>query len=509
MFCQVVTIPLLMATVVLAVILSALGVDVASFALGGGTHKAVAIYGFSIVCTFLSIWLVLAAVFAYLNIGQAKKIEVITGFYTADTIADYFEQFWSGRDGIGVLVKQYRDAEGEPRVELGKDLAVKLKGLFEADFGLQVYIVPVIILVAVGSIVLFFGYTGGIGLAVAQSVQGDKGAPPVMPFGIRLDIVSIAAIFGAFTWVASDVIVRNYQWTLHPSDLGWYSLRMIIAVPLGQALALTVGATNGGPSVLPTGAGAFLAFVISLFSLDAITTALGTAATRFGVQMQSSQLERDDLLTKLAGVDDARARALSVEGVTTIAQMVTVDPIRLSIRTGLQFEYILNLIDASLLWVFVGANLKWMSRLGLRGASDVLALNAAWNSDYAAAQRELDDAAATADNARNAAGAADAALAAARAQNPVPPLAQLQQAADERAAAVTAARQRLDQAVFAFVGITPKPSAPVIDRAAMMAALIPKNPDGTPGLTPIGFDMISERLREDGYALFVRRLLES
>jgi hypothetical protein len=507
-FLQVLSIPLLMAAVVVLVVLSAGGVHLVGLALGGQTHGPVAIYGFAAVCTFLTLWLVLGQVFAYLNVGQAKKIEIITGFYTPDTIADYFEQFWSGRDGMRGLVARYRNADDEPaKTAAGAALEAKLKELFAADFGLAVYIVPVIIFIAAGAIVLFLGYVGGIGLGVSLSTSQP---PPVQPFGLKLDLVSIAAIFGAYTWIASDVIVRNHQWTLHPSDLGWYALRLIVAIPLGQALALTVSG-GAGAAALPTGAGAFVAFVASMFSLDAITTALGTAATRFGVQMSPSKEERDDLIVKLAGVDQERARALDVEGVSTIAQLVCVDPIRTSIRTGLAFEYILNLIDAALLWVFVGNKLPLLSPFGLRGASDVLALDEAWNAPSTTALAALRQADASLAQKLDDKDKTQSALTAEQAK-PAPDQAEvttLEQAVTAAAAVVATAEAARAQALVTFLAAPGMQPDPTPDRTAMLAALAKGAPDGGAGLASVGFDTIAERLRKNSYANFVRRLLES
>jgi hypothetical protein len=246
--------------------------------------------------------------------------------------------------------------------------------------------------------------------------------------------------------------------------------------------------------------------------LDAITNAIGTAATRFGVQMQSSNQERDDLVVKLAGVDDARARALGVEGVSTVAQLVTVDPIRLSIRTGLAFEYILNLIDAALLWVFVGAKLKVLGQLGLRGASDVLALNDAWRAPFTAALTALrqsgadvvasettrDQALVDRDAEQNKAGGPD----------PVA-LAALNQALTTAVAAVAAAEASRAQALADFLAAPNSSAGLAVDRTAMLAALTAKTADGGPGLVDVGFDSICERLQSDSYAIFIRRLLES
>jgi hypothetical protein len=482
---QIASIPILMICVLLLVILSTKGIDLAAYLLGGSSHRPAAIYGFASVCTFLSLWLVMAAVFSYLNVGLKKKVEIITGFYTPDTIADYFNQFWAGRDGFRELVSNYCSDKPEIKSKAEEDLKKQFRALFAADFGVKVYIIPAIILVTAGAIVLFLGYAGGLGYAVAL---GDpaKGVP-VQPFGLKFELVSIAAIFGAYTWVASDVIVRSHQWTLHPSDLAWYALRFIVAVPLGHALAL---AASSAPTTgsLPSGIGAFAAFVGSMFSLDAITKALGTAATRFGMPMNSSPEESDDLIIKLAGVDDTTAQALATEGLSTIGQLVTVDPIRISIRTGLAFEYILNLINAALLWVFVGNALKLLAPLGLRGASDVLALDDDWlraDTDALAALRK-----------------ADADLTKALADSAAAP------GDPAKTAAVTAAEQARTDALVAFLATTSAATTVAPAHADMIAALTAAANNGGPGLKAVGFDTIRERLRESSYAVFVKKLLD-
>jgi hypothetical protein len=478
---QIASIPLLMICVLVLVILSTKGVDVAAYCLGGSSHRPAAIYGFATVCTFLSLWLVMAEIFSYLNVGLKKKTEIITGFYTPDTIADYFDQFWAGRDGLRQLIINYRRDATDEKPATGKALKDAFQALFAADFGTKTFVIPAAILLATGTAVLFMGYAGGLGYAVAL---GDPAQiVPVQPFGIKLELISIAAIFGAYTWVASDVIVRAHQWTLHPSDLAWYALRLIVAVPLGYALALAVGANPAATgATVPAGIGAFAAFVGSMFSLDAITKALGTAATRFGMPMNSSPEERDDLIIKLAGVDASTAQALSTEGLTTIGQLVTVDPIRVSIRTGLSFEYILNLVNAALLWVFVGNTLKTLGPLGLRGASDVLALDNDWVRADTMALALLRQ--------------ANADLSTAMAADPANP------------AAVATAEQARTHALVEFLAAVGVASTVAPAHAAMIAALTVAVKDGGPGLTAVGVDTIRQRLRDSSYAALVKNLLD-
>jgi hypothetical protein len=317
------------------------------------------IYAFSLLCVMLSLWLVLGQAFAYVTKGQAKKIEFIKGFFPPAVIAAYLVEFASG-DANAVAAAAALHAAGADDVKV-QAANGKLSEIFDdlliGNFGIRAYALPSILFAVVAFIVLFIGYAGGLGYAESLTTK----VSPVRPLGLTVDLVSVAAIFGAFTWIASDAITRNHQWTFHPSDLSWYSLRLIAAIPLGQAIAATW-----------PGNGAVLAFVIGMFSLDRITAMLSSAAAKATGVPTSTPAERDDVVLTLPGVDEDNARALAAEGISTILQLKAIDPIRTSIRTGLPFEYILCLIDAALLWDFVGADLAVMRPFGFPGASYVL-----------------------------------------------------------------------------------------------------------------------------------------
>jgi len=483
------SVPLIMAATLAAIIGSAWAINKTEAWTGSGqVGSRTAIYGFAAICTLLSLWLIMWAVFAYLNVGQAKKIEFITGFYSADTIADYFYQFWAGRADFQELAAAYRSSvkaattgkssNGDVNTAANA-LYAAFQTMFKDDYGSRVYAIPAALVVAAGGIVLFFGYVGGIGLALSLS---DKGAIAVHPLGISMDLVSVAAIFGTYTWIATDVIVRNHQWTLHPSDLAWYALRLVIAIPLGQALALTVGgdvtAGASGSSLtqpgIATHAGPFVAFAAGMFSLDSITRMLTTALTRFNIKLINSDDERDDLIIKLTGVDEDKARALRMEGVSTITQLIAVDPTRTSIRSGLPFEYVLDMIDAAMLWDFVGDKVKVLRPLGVRGASDLLVLDGVW--------RDNDP--------------FERALAAYRAANAAPP-----PAAGSPPPGLPDATQNLLAAALQ------QASLPLGGRDAMHAAWQVATDAGGPALTAVGFDTIICQLRGSSYAHFICKLL--
>lgn len=502
----------------------------------GLQNRPVEIYGFSLVSVLLSLWLLIGPALAYVNSGQARKIEIIRGFYSPDLIARYFDQFWRGRDGFAALVRRWRAQRPNLSAELTAELELGFSELFRDEFGSGTYLIPSILLAAVGFIVLFFGYAGGI--ALAETLLSSTNQPPIKPLGLQVDLVSVAAIFGAFTWVASDSITRNHQGTFHPSDLSWYALRLIIAVPLGRAIAAAPfagAADSASTGLLAHGTGAFLAFVISMFSLDSISRILGSVAAKTGALPSATPEERNDVIVKLPGVDEEKARALGAEGVTTIAQLIAVDPIRTSIGTGLPFEYVLGLIDAALLWRYFGIHLEALREFGFIGASQAL--------NFAEAQRPtaivgraqaLAHAAEELETQTNGVTQAAAALGVVLAAlgEPAPTAAaaeaELQQVNTQLAAAAVPAadrvrlelRQALLQAAVARNDELGRATAArdaantvLNDQTAALLAAVPSRPQliaaiaAKTGIDPDGIDNVINQLAQDPYADFIRRLL--
>jgi hypothetical protein len=360
-------------------------------ALGQDISQREAGHGFALVCVFLAVLLLLYPVSVFISAGHERRTARIRSYFTPDTIARYFERFWGGRPDIVQLLVEWR-LSGAARQGNGgladRNLVVKLEETFHAllftEFGRGVYLVPAVLMAAIASLVMFFGFAGGIewSHAVAKSVTAAAGgAPAAQPdviaipptvLGIRMDLASIAAIFGAYTWVVSDAVARNYLGTLHPSDLAWYALRLLVAVPLGETISVMWLPAGTTPAAVNVGAGAFLAFVVSMFSFDTIKQMLSSAAARIGNVPSATPAESPDVIINLPGVGEDTARALATEGIATVAQIISADPVRLSIRSGLAFDFVLGLVDAAILWTFAGASLRSLGPFGFRCASDVV-----------------------------------------------------------------------------------------------------------------------------------------
>jgi LysM repeat protein len=472
---------------------------------------------FAMIASALALSLLIYPVLDYLRTGQKRRIEVIKGFYSPRLVIEYFRQFWMGRDGIADLVR---------RADLGVvddgEIHARFDQLMERDFGMGRYRFLLSILLAVGGIVMFFAFAGGF--ALASRFTGQTGITP--PLGITVDLVSIAAIFGAYIWVTSDAIARNHYGAFQASDLSWYALRLVIAVPLGQAISMAAGTgaaagTNAaaGADALGSRWAALLAFVISMFSLDRIKRILASIANR-SLQLQAvSPAEREDLVIRLPGVDERTSDLLGAEGVTTISQAVAADPVRLSIRTALAFDYVLGLIDAGILWTYVGNQLATFREFGIKGASSVLAYRDGIADDARldaiVAQRAQALAALAAAEDTN--GSAQAALATAAGRQAAVEstkkeadavgtqmtpeqtgeleAVQKASAATEAAAALEKAREAVGQADAAL-------RAAVIDKQQLLQGIADKAQ-----MSVSGIEVIFAQIEEDAYARFIRRLM--
>lgn len=160
----------------------------------------------------------------------------------------------------------------------------------------------------------------------------------------------------------------------------------------------------------------------------------------------------------------------------------------------------------------MGDKIKSLPSLGLRGASDVLALDEDWRADdlSSAAMHSLREAEATLAQTTQKASAAQSALCAAQTQGSVDSnvLELLKKAVFDAGADIASATTARNQAVSNLLTVPVRP-VPASDRSAMLVALASSASAGGPGLTDIGFLTIASRLRANKYAMFIKRLIDS
>jgi hypothetical protein len=178
----------------------------------------------------------------------------------------------------------------------------------------------------------------------------------VFPFPkLVLDLQSFAAIAGAYLYVVG-VLIQGYRArTLLNSDLLWCSFRMVIAVPLGLSLS----------AVASPALGAFVAFGLGAFPMEAITRILRRLVNK---TLNQSVEETSDALISLVGVTPDVSALLNGEGINAIQQIASLDPVALAVRTGLPFDYVLNLSAQSQAWCYLGSTVSKLAPLGLGDA---------------------------------------------------------------------------------------------------------------------------------------------
>ncbi|WP_368622185.1 hypothetical protein [Paraburkholderia sp. BR13444] len=145
--------------------------------------------------------------------------------------------------------------------------------------------------------------------------------------------VLMASFAGSFMFVVSDSVLSIRRKSLNVADVYWYALRIFLAIPL----ALIINNVTQSD-----GARAAMAFALGTFPVDALLKLV----RRFGfpqiTETEKKENAPDKLLT-LEGVTLPIVATFEAEGLNSVEQVAAVDPVLLSIRTGMPIRYMLRL----------------------------------------------------------------------------------------------------------------------------------------------------------------------
>ena len=290
----------------------------------------------------------------YLWRGLPVRRKQVVNNFDPQTIRFYFARFWVIRqttyEGKSVSVRDL-DPEVGKQAEL---LVESLKEIFEENFGRPLFWPPMVLLACVLMISSTLALSKQAGLDLA-----DSGATVA------------AAAAGGYLWVVGDGIRRMRLNDYLPSDVYDHVLRITIAVPLGLALA-TIAKDAVGP-LIAFGAGTFPIEAISRILRSVVAKATGT----------TDDVDTDgDEIKRLVGINNDVAHRLMAEGVATILALCKCDPIRIMMRTNLDFEVVLDLMDQALVAAYLTASdrvltdklLDVLRLSGLARASQIVSL---------------------------------------------------------------------------------------------------------------------------------------
>jgi hypothetical protein len=174
---------------------------------------------------------------------------------------------------------------------------------------------------------------------------------------------SAAAIAGAYTFVAWDFFGRVQRRSLSTTDILRGALRLAVAIPVGFAFA----------TLLSEGLGPFLAFGVGVFPLQTIGTILRRLVND-KLKLELGANTAPDQIGTLAGIDRSIGDRIEDADITTIPQLAWCDPIQLTMRSSLAFDYVVDIVSQALAWVYLGEKLTILRTYGLRGAYEIRVL---------------------------------------------------------------------------------------------------------------------------------------
>lgn len=270
--------------------------------------------------------------FQYVIVGwRARRNDIMDGF-SADARCAYFRMF--------IQSEAQKNSQ---------DCSKKFEDLYSRWYGRHNFVVPIILLTMIG----------GVAVALVVFTVLDLTKFYSNPF-FALPAPAIGAISGAYLWVVNDHISRARRLDFAPSDVLWGVLRLVIAVPMGYAFA----------SIANPNVGEFVAFSLGAFPLASIAGLSRRITTKILGSEATPDESRDDIIN-LQGVNKVIMERLANEDVTTVTQVAYCDPVRLAMRANLTFNFIIDLMNQALAWVYLENLLDVVRPLGMRGACEI------------------------------------------------------------------------------------------------------------------------------------------
>ena len=229
----------------------------------------------------------------------------------------------------------------------GKSWAQRFQEDFGRWYGRRHYVIPMMLLAAI------------VGLGMWGTAATIRFWLIATPDSKPLPALAIAAFLGAYAWVLLDQFGRyqSRNFTKHAVYNGVY--RFLIIVPMGFSFSAFVAPNLGVP----------LAFLLGTFPTQTLMK-FGRRLVIDKVGLGEKEEDGPNELVQLQGIGKENAERFQSVGLTTIVGLAWFDPIELTIRTNLEFNYVIDCISQALVWVYCGADTPKLYPFSLRGAQE-------------------------------------------------------------------------------------------------------------------------------------------
>jgi hypothetical protein len=187
--------------------------------------------------------------------------------------------------------------------------------------------------------------------------------------------IAISSLAGAYIWVTYDLIFRVRQNDVVTSDINRATLRLLLSLPFGFAIAAFAGEVPGMTGTRATSA---LAFFVGSFPTDTVLKFM--RRTAFLWLKLDANVEDDSLkqLMKIDGITTPVAERFIDEGIRTNLQLAYADPISLTIKSGMDFAFILSCCGHAMVRTYFNdEQMKVVDKYGLLTGLEMITLNKA------------------------------------------------------------------------------------------------------------------------------------
>jgi hypothetical protein len=240
-----------------------------------------------------------------------------------------------------------KEKEQEYLKRLRDEFQLIFKTEFKSEYGQLRYLLAI----TVGS-----SFTGLVILYLARSSFGKVliGAPNALPSPIQL------ALLGAFAWNLWLLFSGYDMLDLIPSTFYWITFRYVVAIMAG-ILAPQIFRDSG---------------VANIFALTAAVVPYPRLLDflRSKVPGLKEAHVGEPPIWKIQGMQQATIDRLETLGIYTTQELAYVDPLMLLFRTHFQPKVVIDWIDQSLLYNYVGERINNLRTRGIRGSIELSGL---------------------------------------------------------------------------------------------------------------------------------------
>ncbi|WP_027796213.1 hypothetical protein [Paraburkholderia acidipaludis] len=297
-----------------------------------------------------------APLIAFLCLGWYTRYREFENSLKGKALSAYLQRYWSKRliqglqdnhtiaalsKGLPLAGDKWRET-ADARLDLCDRLFARI---YHEQYGLPAFVPPFVILLCVA-----YAAAALVGCNYV-TMQADIASAKTPVYGITQQVL-LASFGGALMFVVSDSVLSIRRRALNVSDVYWYALRLLLAIPI----ALVAGGTDGSRA-------AFV-FALGTFPVDSLLKVI----RRIGfpqVTAFEKEASAPDTLLALNGVTLPIVSVLEAEGVNSIEQVAAADPVILSIRTGFPFRFTLRLCSQAIVRRHFGENASLLIPIGL------------------------------------------------------------------------------------------------------------------------------------------------